>query len=316
MNWAKPGKLRRGGFLLGHRDPNALEMERFSPTPATPTVMLALQIIASVKYDLVIMDVTSAFGQSDPETRPQGRLYASLPTSGIPGKPKWALIRVLTAVYVYGLVNAPASWRRTVRRVLLELGYQESVFDPCLYYLEFNEAEVDGGAHRGCAGIVLLDVDDFVQGGGDRHQSLMERLKDRFKFGKWRSIHGGYGEYLGRTVRQLPNHEIRVDMQRYIAEKLRPVMLSKQRLQDGDDAELNEKEVSMLRGAAGSLLWVGRECRPDVAAACAMSMSWGSQKPKIRHVKVANKVISELQRTPEAYVRLLPIELDRPKSWT
>ena len=44
--------------------------------------MLAFQILASMKYQLVIMDVTSAFGQSDPETRPQGELYASLPSSG------------------------------------------------------------------------------------------------------------------------------------------------------------------------------------------------------------------------------------------
>ena len=273
-------KAKARWILLGHKDPDALEMERFSPTPATPTVMLALQIIASMKYQLVIMDVTSAFGQSDPETRPQGKLYASMPTSGIPGRPKWSLIRVLTAVY--GLVNAPASWRRTVRRVLLELGYLESVFDPCLYYLEFDAAEREAGAHRGCSGLVLLDVDDFIQGGGVRHQALMEqlrRLRVRFRFGKWRVVYNGYGEYLGRTIRQLENYEGRVDMERYICEKLRPVMLSKVRLRDGDDAELSEKEITMLRGAAGSLLWVGRECRPDVAAACAMSMSWG---PKLQ----------------------------------
>ena len=100
-------KAKARWILLGHKDPDVLEMERFSPTPATPTVMLALQILSSMKYKVVIMDVTSAFGQSDPQTRPQGNLYASMPTSGIPGRPKWSLIRVLTAVY--GLVNAPAS---------------------------------------------------------------------------------------------------------------------------------------------------------------------------------------------------------------
>ena len=72
----------------------ALMMERFVPTPAMPTVMLVLPIIATMRYKLVIMNVTSAFGQSDPETRPQGKLYASLLTSSIPGRPKWSLIRV------------------------------------------------------------------------------------------------------------------------------------------------------------------------------------------------------------------------------
>ena len=158
---------------------------------------------------------------------------------------------------------------------------------------------------------LFLDVDDFVQGGGDRHQGLMEKLRLRFKFGKWRTVHDSYGEYLGRTVRQMDSCEIRMDMERYICEKLRPVVLTKRRLQDGDGAELNEKEITMLRGAAGSLLWVGRECRPDVAAACAMSMSWGWQTPKSRHVKIANKVINELQRTPKVFLRVLPIALDR-----
>ena len=218
------------------------------------------------------------------------------------------LIRVLTAVY--GLINAPATWRRTVRRVLLELGYSESIFDPCLYYLEFDESERSAGAHRGCAGVVLLDVDDFVQGGNRRHQALMETLKLRFRFGKWRTVFEGYGEYLGRTVHQMSACEIRVDMARYISEKLRVVTLPRQRLRDGDEAELNEHETSLLRGAAGSLLWVGKECRPDVGAACAMSMSWGSSKPRIKHIKAANKVISELQKTASVYLRVLPLDMD------
>ena len=196
-------------------------------------------------------------------------------------------------------------------RFILTLGFRESVYDPCLFFLPFDEKEKAAGACRGCAGLVLLDVDDFVQGGNERHCALMEQLRTRFRFGKWRSIYEGHGEYLGRTVRQLSNHEIRVDMERYVCEKLRPVTLSRQRLKDGDDSPLTEREVSMLRGAAGSLLWVGKDCRPDVGAACAMSMSWGSSPPTIRHIKMANKVINELQRTPKVYLRVLPIAMDR-----
>eukprot|EP00439_Symbiodinium_sp_Y106_P072909 s1629_g13.t1 len=283
----------------GHRIvPSRFVLTKFSPTPAGPTVMLAFQILASMKYRLVIMDVTSAFGQSDPQTRPQGNLYASMPTSGIPGRPEWSLIRVLTAVY--GLVNAPSSWRKTVVRVLVSLGYSESVYDPCLFFLPFNVKERETGANRGCAGLVLLDVDDFVQNGNDRHQLLMEELRGRFRFGKWREVYNHFGEYLGRTVRQLADFEIRVDMERYICEKLKPVVLARKRLQDGEDAQLTDHEVSFLRGAAGSLLWVGKECRPDCGAACAMSMSWGSSPPTIRHVKAANKAINELHRTARA----------------
>ena len=76
-------------ILLGHRDLDGLEVERFSPTPSGPTVHLAFQIISSMKYQLVIMDVNSAIGQSGVETRKQGPLFASMPASGVPGKETW-----------------------------------------------------------------------------------------------------------------------------------------------------------------------------------------------------------------------------------
>ncbi|CAE7707824.1 unnamed protein product, partial [Symbiodinium necroappetens] len=161
----------------------------------------------------------------------------------------------------------------------------------------------------GCAGVVLLDVDDFAQGGNERHQKLMQQFKERFRFGKGRCLYGGHGEYLGRTVRQREDFEVRIDMQRYIEEKLRPVTLPRERMRQGDDAVLTEKEVTMLRGAGGSLLWVGKECRPDVAAACAMSMSWGSAGPTIKHIKAVNKTINELKKTSDVYLRILPVPL-------
>ena len=119
-------KAKARWILLGHKDPDALELERYAPTPSSTTVMLCLQVIASMNFRLYIMDVSSAFGQSDPHEREQGPLYASMPPTGIPDVPRHALVRVLTAVY--GLVNAPAVWRKTVRRHLIELGYSESVF--------------------------------------------------------------------------------------------------------------------------------------------------------------------------------------------
>ena len=272
-------KAKARWILLGH--PDALEMERFSPTPSGPRVHLVFQLIASLSFRLVIMDVTRAFGQSDAEVRRQGPLYASMPPTGIPGKEPWMLVEILTAIY--GLVNAPASWRRTVRKVLLALGYRESIYDPCLLILHYNDEERASGAKVGCAGLVLLDVDDFAQ--GPRHESLMLKLKERFRFGKWRVVFKGYAKYLGRTVRQLDNFEIRIDMQRYIEEKLQPIRLPRERRRLGDDEELTEQETTMLRGAGGSLLWIGKESRPDVAGACSMAMSWGSGRPKISHVK-------------------------------
>ena len=103
-----------------------------------------------------------------------------MPHSGTPDKEPHFLIRVRCAVY--GLFSAPAGWR------------------------------TDG---RGCAGVVLLDVDDFVQGGNERHRLKMEELRLKFSFGKWRDLYMNFGEYLGRTVKQRQNFEIKVDMKRF-----------------------------------------------------------------------------------------------------
>ena len=296
-------KAKARWILLGHRDPDSLQLERFAPTPSSTTVMLTLQILASLRYNLFIMDVSSAFGQSDPVEREQGPLFASMPPTGIPGYEQDSLIRVLTAVY--GLVNAPAVWRRTIRRLLLSLGYEESVFDPCLYFLKPTPEEL-GEKKMFVAGVVLLDVDDFCQGGNERHHSLMAELRTKLKFGKWKDVHGSSAEYIGRTLKQLPNHEIQVSMKRYIEEKLRPVALSKDRMRQ-KEALLDEKEISWLRGVGGSLLWVGKEGRPDVGAACAMSMSWPSTGPTVEHILMANKTVSELKSTMDVYIRVLPI---------
>ena len=288
-------KAKARWILLGHKDPDALELERYAPTPSSTTIMLCFQIIASMKFRMFIMDVSAAFGQSDPYEREQGPLFASMPPTGIPGYPRDALIRVQTAVY--GLVNAPAIWRKTVRRILLELGYLESVFDPCLYYLKPLKNEFVLDERYSVAGIVLLDVDDFCQGGNARHEGLMNELRTKLKFGKWREVYEGSADYIGRTLKQTKDFEIQVSMQRYIEEKLKPVNLPKDRLKQKDSA-LNQQEVTWLRGVGGSLLWVGKEGRPDVGAACAMAMSWSSNGPTVDHILAANKTVAELKKTP------------------
>ena len=100
-------KAKARWILLGRRDPDAEELERYAPTPATPTVYLTFQLLSSLRYKLVIMDVSPAFGQSDHHTREQGPLFATMPPSGVPGMEQTCLIRILTAVY--GLVNAPGA---------------------------------------------------------------------------------------------------------------------------------------------------------------------------------------------------------------
>ena len=88
-------------------------------------------------------------------------------------------------------------------RRLRQMGYVESALDPCLMLLPARSGPLK------LDGVVLLDVDDFLQGGTAWHHQCMEELRMELKFGKWKQHRG---EFLGRTVTQLQSFEIQVCM--------------------------------------------------------------------------------------------------------
>ena len=56
----------------------------------------------------------------------------------------------------------------------------------------------------------MVATDDLVSGGNNRHQSLMEQLKSRYKFGKWEF---DTGRFCGKDVQQHKDGSIHVTQQ-------------------------------------------------------------------------------------------------------
>ena len=103
--------------------------------------------------------------QSDKDVseRSQGQLYASLPPGGIPLADRtWveegSLVQLNAAVY--GLVNAPSAWRKTIVRGIESLGYRRSCYDPCIFCW-MDES--------GPQGHILFEVDDLATHGNAVH---------------------------------------------------------------------------------------------------------------------------------------------------
>ena len=99
--------------------------------------------------------------QSDKDLseRPQGQLYASLHPGGIPlADGTWVEegSSVQPNAAVYGLVNAPTAWRKTIVRGIESLGYRRSCYDPCIFCL-MDES--------GPQGHILIEVDDLATHG-------------------------------------------------------------------------------------------------------------------------------------------------------
>ena len=164
--------------------------------------------------------------QGDPSVRDEP-LYATPPPEGLPGVPEGALIRLDREVY--GLVSGMSGWRSRLVSQLKEEGHEMNIYELCLFskFAVCEEPAVDGGstAPGEFVGCVLLEVDDHLMGGpGKAHHESMERLRQRIKFGKWhRLIQDGPSFFGGRHFTQLPDRSFKVDMTRFIRERLRPM---------------------------------------------------------------------------------------------
>ena len=201
--------------VLGHRDPDIRQLERSSPTPQTSSIYTFLFVAAVLQREVTLGDLKSAFMQSDKDLseRPQGQLYASLLPGGIPlAEGTWveegSLVQLNSAVY--GLVNAPSAWRKTIVRGMENLGYRRSCCDPCIFCL-MDES--------GPQGHILIEVDDLATHGNAVHTENMAKLQKTFMFGKWKSIYNSEGDYAGRTVIQDQSSGFNVHQAKFVSDR-------------------------------------------------------------------------------------------------
>eukprot|EP00971_Amphidinium_carterae_P255567 5073679-Amphidinium_carterae.1 len=115
-----------------------LQVTTASPTPSFGAVTAALQFCSSSNFEVHIGDIKTAFLQGLRLEREKGPLFATQPNDGLmPGLEHGQLVELLKDVY--GLNSAPASWRKALKRFLVELGYVESALDPCVYLLPSSQ---------------------------------------------------------------------------------------------------------------------------------------------------------------------------------
>ena len=117
--------------IRGDRDPDLLSLQRYAPTLNTTSFGVLLQVAASMRYRASVGDLKNAFCQSSPLRRDKGKLYASQPKAGIEGLHPEQIVEIVAGCY--GLGDAPAHWRRTLKKEILALGCKESVLDPTVY---------------------------------------------------------------------------------------------------------------------------------------------------------------------------------------
>ena len=122
----------------------------------------------------------------------------------------------------YGLVSGPSWLRASLTVDLLAAGYVKNPYDKCLFTL-FSSDETSEGQ-------LLLDVDDFIQGGKETHRKTMELFYDKCRCGKAVDLRSAGQEgtrFAGRRVVQHTDFRITVSMDEYVKSKLRPIEVPK-----------------------------------------------------------------------------------------
>eukprot|EP00959_Pyramimonas_sp_CCMP1952_P081841 1709423-Pyramimonas_sp.AAC.1 len=110
-------KAKSRWCVHGHEDPDGEHLSVYPPTPQTESILVALQVIASMNWVLNIADAKNSFCQSNRLERPNGAIYVE-PCSGL-SLPVGSLIELVAPVY--GFDDAPLLWHRALTDFLSSL---------------------------------------------------------------------------------------------------------------------------------------------------------------------------------------------------
>ena len=289
-------RMKARWCLLGHLDPDLTAKAEIgdlqSPTLSQVGRNLVFQLIASNRWRMALGDVKGAFLSAGNLPKRYRPLYARLPPGGIPGLPDDALIEVVG--HVYGLNDSPAAWYKKLCQELLQVGFERSQFDSCLFY--FREKGK-------LTGIYGVHVDDCVTGGdGVGYQQAIQKLQSTFEFRKWRT---GSGDFCGAQYTQCDKTcEITMSQSQFV-EKIRPLHLTRERCQE-KTSPLTDKEISCLRAINGSLNWLANQSRPDLATQVSFSQLF--PKPTVADAIAANQAIRRARQHADQTIRFCCIE--------
>ena len=168
--------------IRGDCDPDFLDISKHAPTASSLTLAMAMQVCATRKFRASVGDLRNAFMQSDELHRSAGKLYIYQPSRGLHGLQPGQILEVVAGAY--GLNDAPAHWRMSLKKSLLGLRYVQSSLDPTLFLLK-GKNEVEG--------LVIVEVDDLFTAGAEDHYRRMNQLQQKYTFGKFQFHPGGAG---------------------------------------------------------------------------------------------------------------------------
>lgn len=277
-------KAKSRWCLRGHADPDSGSLVTYAPTPQGEGLMTFLQTALNLNMEIAFGDIKNAFCQSKPLSRASGPLFSE-PCPGLQLEPGSLII---INIPVYGLDDAPASWRATVTDYLVrDLQFERNIVEPC-WFTKFDKKTGEPLAQ------LLVEVDDFIIAAVPSYSSsLKNQLTTRFNFGKWEDREA---EYAGRFIRT-SSSRIEIDQSKYIMEQIFPVHLQKGR-RSTREALLSQDEFEGLRSLVYKINWVAKETRREVSGTASI-MASRLGHATIQDVITVNEVVNFRRSTAQ-----------------
>ncbi len=195
---------------------------------------------------------------------------------------------------LYGLKQSPRMWYFKMHQLLIEIGFNSSLNDPCLYCRHWSSGIV----------LIALYVDDFLIAGSSRSEikSIKDKLSQRFEMKDM----GAAKVILGIEIsRDRPNKRLFINQSEYTRNILeRFGMMNSKPVATPMDRSYNDKvtensqaaENVPYRQVIGSLMYLMITTRPDIAYAIG-KLSQHNQSPRLHDWISAKRVLRYINGT-------------------
>ena len=268
--------------------------ETFAPVLRGSSARILLTIAATLDYELVHLDVKTAFLNGVVEEE----IYMEPPPGSIwktEGK-VWKLKKCL-----YGLKQAPKQWHVAIDEYLKQNNFKQMISEPGLYVLETNKNHI----------IIGLYVDDLIVASKFKEgaEAFLKLMNERFEM----SNLGPLSWYLGMKItRDRSKRLLYVSQGLYVREILKRFKMedctpTTSPLIPGSLRKLettNSKETSFpYRQAVGMLMYLMVCSRPDLSYSVTV-LSRYNNSPKKIHVSAIKQVLRYLKGTRDVQLIL------------
>ena len=280
--------------ILGYEDPQLESLARDSPTLGKDSRTLILQYAASAKWQIRSFDIQTAFLSG---SRQDGRILGMEPRQEMRtliNLQPWECCELLKSAY--GLVNAPLLWYEELKTALLNLNFQMSPLDPCLFVLPRRDG-------TGIHGIVGIHVDDGLGAGDKVFEHAISQLENRYPFGSKKSKDF---IFTGIHIPQQWDGSIELDQTQYI-EDIPAIDIERSRRQKPDEP-VTPDEKQALRGLIGNIQYAATNTRPDLSAKLRLLQA-KINCATIKDLSEANRLLKEAKQHKDTKIIIKSIPL-------